>query len=138
VYRTGQPYIGSAVRVDLWRPGGALVEAYVDFVYQPMFNEARQTVGIFVQGHDVTERHLAEQTLLKADEQKDRFIATLAHELRNPLAPIRAAAYMLDSPHANPDTVARVAPIISRQVNHMSRLLDDLLDVARITQGAGR
>ena len=136
VYQTRQPYIGNAVRFDVSRSGGAdLVEAYVDFVYQPMFNEARQTVGIFVQGHDVTERHLAQQTLMQADEQKDRFIATLAHELRNPLAPIRAAAQMLDSPRASPDTVARVAPIISRQVNHMARLLDDLLDVARITQG---
>lgn len=136
VYRTGQPYIGNAVRFDVSRSGGAeLDETYADFVYPPMFNEARQTVGIFVQGHDVTERHLAQQTLLQADEQKDRFIATLAHELRNPLAPIRAAAHMLDAPHANPDTVARVAPIISRQVNHMARLLDDLLDIARITQG---
>jgi signal transduction histidine kinase len=136
VYATGVPYIGNAVRYDMApAPDSAPVESYCDFVFQPLFDDARQTVGIFVQGHDVTEQQQAQQRLLLADQQKDRFIATLAHELRNPLAPIRAAAHLLDSPHVQPDTVARVAPIISRQVNHMARLLDDLLDIARITQG---
>ncbi len=73
--------------------------------------------------------------LREADRRKDRFLATLAHELRNPLAPVRTAAALLTSDHLDRGRLAWVADVIRRQVGHMASLLDDLLDVARITQG---
>lgn len=83
---------------------------------------------------DVTARREAEETLREADRRKDRFIATLAHELRNPLAPIRTAAELLGSSKAAPNEVTWARRVIQRQVSHMAKLLDDLLDVARITR----
>jgi signal transduction histidine kinase/CheY-like chemotaxis protein len=84
---------------------------------------------------DITRRREVEDALREADRKKDRFIATLAHELRNPLAPIRTSAELLGSPVAGPAEIAWASDVIRRQVGHMSSLLDDLLDVARITQG---
>lgn len=85
-----------------------------------------------------TEKELraTEAALREADERKDVFIATLAHELRNPLAPIRIAARLLAAPSLKPAELANTRAIIARQVQHMALLLDDLLDVSRITRGA--
>ncbi|MTV36075.1 hybrid sensor histidine kinase/response regulator [Duganella radicis] len=81
-------------------------------------------------------QHLkAESQLREADRRKDEFLAMLAHELRNPLAPISAGAQLLQSGHASDDAVQRTAGIIVRQVHHMTRLVDDLLDVSRVTRG---
>jgi len=77
----------------------------------------------------------SQRALLEADRRKDEFLATLSHELRNPLAPIRTAARLLDSPALAPHQLKWVQGVIQRQVKHMALLLDDLLDVARITQG---
>jgi len=71
----------------------------------------------------------------EADRRKDEFLATLAHELRNPLAPIRHAAKVLESRHVDSAQRQWAREVISRQVQRMALLLDDLLDVARITQG---
>jgi PAS domain S-box-containing protein len=84
---------------------------------------------------DDTDRKAAEIALREADQRKDVFLATLAHELRNPLAPIRNAAQMLGSPKLGPEQLQWAQSVIQRQVKHMALLLDDLLDVARITQG---
>jgi signal transduction histidine kinase/CheY-like chemotaxis protein len=73
--------------------------------------------------------------LREADQRKDIFLATLAHELRNPLAPIRTAAQVLASPKLAPQQLQWVQNVIQRQVGQMALLLDDLLDIARITQG---
>ena len=73
--------------------------------------------------------------LSAADRRKDEFLATLAHELRNPLAPIRSAAELLRHPDITPDTAQRARAIIDRQSSHMARLVDDLLEVSRITRG---
>ena len=70
-----------------------------------------------------------------ADRRKDEFLAMLAHELRNPLAPLRNALHILQAPPADPAVVARTVQIMNRQVQHMIRLVDDLLDVARIVRG---
>jgi signal transduction histidine kinase len=81
-------------------------------------------------------QHLrAESQLREADRRKDEFLAMLAHELRNPLAPISAGAQLLQSGHASEAAVQRTAGIIVRQVHHMTRLVDDLLDVSRVTRG---
>jgi signal transduction histidine kinase len=74
--------------------------------------------------------------LRAADQRKDVFLATLSHELRNPLAPIRTATRVLETPHLPAADLERSRAIISRQVRHMASLLDDLLDISRITRGA--
>ncbi len=84
---------------------------------------------------DVTERRQAEETLRRADRQKDEFLATLAHELRNPLAPIRQAAQIARSGTATPAQLNWGLDVIDRQAAHMALLLDDLLDISRITRG---
>jgi signal transduction histidine kinase/ActR/RegA family two-component response regulator len=81
------------------------------------------------------ERLAAEQALREADRRKDEFLATLAHELRNPLAPIRNGVRILAAPNADEQQQRLGREVIARQVRHMSLLLDDLLDVSRITRG---
>jgi two-component system, chemotaxis family, CheB/CheR fusion protein len=101
------------------------------------YREPDNTVsGVLITFIDVTSIVQAEAALLDADERKDVFLATLSHELRNPLAPIRTAARLLNAPGIDPDHLEHVQSIITRQVAHMSSLLDDLLDVSRITRGA--
>jgi signal transduction histidine kinase/CheY-like chemotaxis protein len=73
--------------------------------------------------------------LRKADRQKDEFLAMLAHELRNPLGPIRNALHVMKQPHATPAVIEQVRDMAERQAQHMSHLLDDLLDVSRISRG---
>ena len=84
---------------------------------------------------DVTEQKLAESTLRDADRHKDEFLATLAHELRNPLAPLRNGLQVLRIGAADADVVSRARAMMERQVDVMVRLVDDLLDVARISGG---
>jgi signal transduction histidine kinase len=135
VYATGQPFVGRSMPVTVNQGSGvAPYEAFIDFMYQPLRGATGQIEGIFVQGHDVTEQHRAREALRAADRHKDEFLATLAHELRNPLAPIRTASHLLRSPRATPQARERASEIIGRQVGHMARLLDDLIDIARITQ----
>jgi PAS domain S-box-containing protein len=76
-----------------------------------------------------------EAALQDADRRKDEFLAVLGHELRNPLAPILHAAHLLAAPGIKGPDAAQAADLIARQVAHMARLVDDLLDVARVTQG---
>ena len=73
--------------------------------------------------------------LREADKRKDEFLATLAHELRNPLAPIRAAAYILKKFDTQDEKLLQAREVIERQAAHMTRLIDDLLEMSRITQG---
>jgi PAS domain S-box-containing protein len=84
---------------------------------------------------DITRRKEQERELLEADRRKDEFLATLAHELRNPLAPIRQAASIARNEKASEAQRRWSNSVIERQVQHMSLLLDDLLDVSRITHG---
>jgi signal transduction histidine kinase len=84
---------------------------------------------------DITERKEAEEKLKEADRRKDEFLAMLAHELRNPLAPIGAAAELLQLANLNDERVRQTSQIIGRQVLHMTHLIDDLLDVSRVTRG---
>ncbi|HET8948683.1 MAG TPA: PAS domain S-box protein [Candidatus Polarisedimenticolia bacterium] len=93
--------------------------------------EQRYFTGIV---RDVTARKQAEEALKAADRRKDEFLATLAHELRNPLAPIRNAVEILMKDPAGGEA-QWCREVIDRQVRHMARLLDDLLDVSRITHG---
>ncbi|WP_198320871.1 PAS domain-containing hybrid sensor histidine kinase/response regulator [Azohydromonas aeria] len=91
---------------------------------------------------DIHESRLAQDALLRseeslrqADRRKDEFLAMLAHELRNPLAPIATAALLLRAGGADAQRVAKASAIISRQVQHMTDIVNDLLDVSRVTRG---
>jgi signal transduction histidine kinase len=83
---------------------------------------------------EVQERLHAEQELVAAASRKNEFLATMAHELRNPLAPLSNGVTILHRSHGDPEVANRVLPIMKRQLSHMVRLVDDLLDVARITR----
>ncbi len=84
---------------------------------------------------DVSERREAEEKLRQTDRHKDEFLAMLAHELRNPLAPLGAAAELLQMPGLDVARVRQTSQVIGRQVLHMTHLIDDLLDVSRVTNG---
>lgn len=84
---------------------------------------------------DITERKESEALLREADRRKDEFLATLAHELRNPLAPIRNALQILKLPRVDAAIIERSREMMERQVHHLVRLVDDLLDVSRVMRG---
>jgi PAS domain S-box-containing protein len=84
---------------------------------------------------DISERKAVEERLRDADRRKDEFLAMLAHELRNPLAPIGAAAHLLRLGRLDEARVRHTSQIIGRQVDHMTHLINDLLDVSRVTRG---
>lgn len=84
---------------------------------------------------DITERMLLSEALHDAGRKKDEFLAMLAHELRNPLAPISAAAQLLALGRGDARMMQKAGAVIDRQARHMNHLLDDLLDTARVTQG---
>ncbi len=84
---------------------------------------------------NITPRKRAEAALVEADRRKDEFLATLAHELRNPLAPIRASAELLRLISGQEPRLARHAEVIGRQVGHLARMIDDLMDASRISRG---
>jgi PAS domain S-box-containing protein len=89
-------------------------------------------VGI---AEDITEKKRAEEALKEADRRKNEFLATLAHELRNPLAPIRTGIELLRRAEGNPAVMEQARSMMERQVGQMVRLIDDLLDISRITRG---
>jgi PAS domain S-box-containing protein len=93
---------------------------------------ARSIRGVAI---DVTARKQAEEALKDADRRKDEFLAMLAHELRNPLAPITSAAQLLRAAPNDERRVVRTSEIIMRQAEHMTSLINDLLDVSRVTTG---
>ncbi|HET7061939.1 MAG TPA: ATP-binding protein, partial [Nitrosospira sp.] len=100
----------------------------------PWFTASGEYAGHVGISLDITEAVNGEIALLEADRRKDEFLATLAHELRNPLAPI-VNALTLIAQTDGPAAVPRLLPMISRQVNYMVRLVDDLLEISRITGG---
>jgi signal transduction histidine kinase len=91
--------------------------------------------GVVCYYFDSTRLRKAELALREADRRKDEFLATLAHELRNPLAPIRNGLQILRLARADPTAATPVHEMLERQVNHLVRLVDDLMEVARVTRG---
>jgi PAS domain S-box-containing protein len=143
VYASGHRYVARSAPVRYRRSvTGPAEERLLDFIYEPMHDDAGAVTGIFCEGFDVTEARRAEQALRdsearlrEADRRKDVFLATLAHELRNPLAPIRQAVRIAKAPDRTTAQLEWAHEVIERQSAHMALLLDDLLDMSRITHG---
>ena len=126
---------GVAVRIEdevFWHKDGRAIA--VSYAVAPMAGSGANA-GAVVTFADITERRAAEEHLREVDRRKDEFLAMLAHELRNPLAPIRAAADLLKLGESDAARVRQTSDIIARQVLHMTNLVDDLLDVSRVTRG---
>ncbi len=143
VYSTGEAQAGNEAPAQLNRGADdRSEEAFFNFVYQPLRNELGLTTGILVFANEVTDQVLARRRVehladeLRAEHRrKDDFLAMLAHELRNPLAPISAAAEVLRVGQASDPRLRRTSEIVTRQVRHMATLIDDLLDASRVTRG---
>jgi len=101
----------------------------------PYRDTSGKVMGLLGIARDITERKQAEEELRLANRRKDEFLAMLAHELRNPLAPITTGAQLLELFADDAERVRQTSQIISRQAAHMVKLVDDLLDVSRVTRG---
>lgn len=130
--RTGQE-CNDIVEIEPFdRPGTRLVTLLSS---APVLDPAGAVVGGVVVQFDITDRIQAERALREADRQKDTFLATLSHELRNPLAPIRSAAHVIRLSPGTDARAERAAAVIERQSAQLARLVDDLLDVSRLNFG---
>lgn len=107
----------------------------ISLTLSPVRDEAGYIIGASSIARDIRRRKELEQSLRDSDRRKDEFLAVLAHELRNPLAPIRNGVAALRLALKDEPAFGRIGDIIERQVRQMARLLDDLLDVSRITHG---
>ena len=129
---SGQPVTGKARRVMLKR-GGGLQECYFDYVHQPVRNARGEVDRVAIVAFEVTELVRARRDAELANRTKDDFLAMVGHELRNPLSPILIALELMRLKGLG--GLAREHAAIERQAHHLVRLVDDLLDVARIAQG---
>ena len=112
--------------------GGA--ERVVDLILAPVTEGAGRVLFVAATGTDVTERRQMEDALREQDRRKDEFLALLAHELRNPLAPLRNGLQVMRLAEGDANAVAQARGMMDRQLRHMVRLIDDLLDVSRINR----
>jgi signal transduction histidine kinase len=140
VFRTGVPYTGREVPTDVDFGKGTRETIYFSFVYSPFRNIDGEVEGIFIIASDVTAQVLGREQINglreaaeAANRAKDEFLAMLGHELRNPLSPIVTALQVMKL--QGPAGSERARIVIERQVNHLVRLVDDLLDVSRIARG---
>ncbi|MEO7731592.1 MAG: ATP-binding protein, partial [Kofleriaceae bacterium] len=135
VYQTNVAFVGSSYPARLRRPppDGVLEDRFFDLIYQPLVDAEGAVTGIAVVAHDVTALATARRAAETANRAKDEFLAMLGHELRNPLAPITTALELM---RMRPEVgAARERAVIERQVQHLVSLVDDLLDISRITRG---
>jgi signal transduction histidine kinase len=147
VYRTGEPFADTERRIQLDRAGtGAVEDAYFNFNLEPLRDRDGAVYGMMVVAVDISDQVQARQAVEKlhaerlvvmkeleqASRAKDEFLAMLGHELRNPLAPIVTALELMRQKET---TTPREQATIERQVQHVIRLVDDLLDVSKITRG---
>jgi two-component system, chemotaxis family, CheB/CheR fusion protein len=116
----------------LWRADGTSFPA--EYWSHPVLRDG-EVIGAVVTFLDISERRRAEQEILEGVRRREQFIAMLSHELRNPLAAIFTATHVLNGEKWDTDACTEAGRVIARQAQHMTRLLDDLLDVARISHG---
>ena len=132
VRATGRPHVGRSLPLVVERGDAGPVEAFFDFVYQPLIEDG-VVAGIAVVVFEVTELAASRRDAERANRAKDEFLAMLGHELRNPLAPILTALQLMQLRGVT--GAERERAIIERQVKHVVGLVDDLLDVSRIARG---
>lgn len=108
---------------------------HVEWRISPLRDNAGRVLKWVAVQRDVTSRRRDEEALREADRRKDEFLATLAHELRNPLAPVRTGLEVMKLAPANGVAAVKARDMMERQLTHMVRLIDDLLDVSRISRG---
>ena len=132
---TLQALAGERIEFEVEIPYERIGAHFMHCVYAPDIDATGRVQGFVAAISDVSERRALERQLREADRRKDEFLATLAHELRNPLAPIRQAAQIAKASKATDAQLSWSHAVIERQVTHMALLLDDLLDVSRITRG---
>jgi PAS domain S-box-containing protein len=118
--------------IEIVRSDGTV--AFVQNDVEPLYDTQGNVYGCVSVCVDLTEQKLAQGALVEADRRKDEFLATLSHELRNPLAPLRSALEVMRLARDMPDVVEKARQTMERQLMQLVRLTDDLLDVARITQ----
>jgi signal transduction histidine kinase len=137
VFRSGTALTSLGARyVTEAKPGGAVRERYVDFVYQPVDDEDGRVTGIFVEGHDVTAQKEAEIALSNHAALREQFIAVLGHDLRNPLAAISGGMNLLLK--TSLDEKARViVDLVRGSATRMAALIDNVMDFARGRLGGG-
>jgi signal transduction histidine kinase/CheY-like chemotaxis protein len=111
---------------------GGLID--ISLTISPIRNASGDVIGASKVGRDISDRKRAEAMLREEGKRKDHFIALLAHELRNPLAPLRNGLQMIRLAAGDPHAIAQAHDVMERQLGHMVRLIDDLLDVSRISQ----
>ncbi len=139
-FATFKPYVerafaGETVEFEIDIPYQQIGAHYMHVSYVPERDTRDQVCGLVAVITDITSRKRAEDQLKQADRQKDEFLAMLGHELRNPLAPIRTAVEILGRFGPTEPNLDKARAVIERQVGHLTRLVDDLLDVSRITHG---
>jgi signal transduction histidine kinase len=118
--------------IEILRRDGSV--AYIQNDVEPLFDTHGDVYGCVSVCVDMTDERLAELGLRDADRKKDEFLATLSHELRNPLAPLRSALEVMRLARGDHETIEKARATMERQLLHLVRITDDLLDVARITQ----
>ena len=129
--KTGQPF---EIDIRCLRPDGTA--AWVSQTVNQVRSEGKPSApSMLAVVLDISRRKQAEEEVRQASLRKDEFLAMLAHELRNPLAPISAAAQLVRMPGLDAAQLQSTSEVISRQVRHMTSLVDDLLDVSRVTRG---
>jgi PAS domain S-box-containing protein len=140
---------GVTVRHDVVARSASGKRLDIDLMLVPVFDSAGNVTHIIPSGIDISDRKRMEDALREnetrlseaaaaltdADRRKDVFLATLAHELRNPLAPIRTGVQILQLVSSGNSSLRQTTQMMDRQVNHLVRLVDDLLDLSRITRG---
>lgn len=106
-----------------------------DVMVTPMPGAGPSLHGLLAVSRDVTELVEAREALVDANERKNQFLTVLSHELRNPLSALGMAVKLLGTTDCDPSRLARIGALMTRQIAHMSRLAEDLLDISRITRG---
>lgn len=110
-------------------------ERPIDDTGAPIITPRGQIAGAVLVFRDISERRAQEKALKEADQRKDEFLAILGHELRNPLAPLTTGVELLRQAPQNPGIIGSVSEMMQRQLSHLVRLVDDLLDLSRISRG---
>jgi CheY-like chemotaxis protein len=107
----------------------------MESVVNTLRNTKGERIGLLAVMRDISQRVKDREALAEGERQKDHFLATLAHELRNPLAPLMNGLQLLDGDALDPDTLSATQAMMQRQLDQLVRLVDDLMDLGRISRG---